>query len=324
MSSKKEVWKPIPFKGKKPNVTYAVSNHGRFGVIDSKGQIEVRTFKPQDGGYRYNFKVDGISKALFVYKEVARNFLKKTSPKQTLIIRKDHNYLNDNVDNLKWATPAEHKAHVTFSPKAIESRTKRAITKSYTAKVFNEKSIIEVKKLIWDPKRKLTFKQIADKYGVSEMQIYRIKTGELWSHVHVPNEPLRKKYKDNLLNIAFHERKSAKENAIKQKSRAARLASQKKTAEKNAKIEAEKVKRGKLKKAKAEQKRKARELRTKNFKLRVEKSVKKREAQKKLYAERLRKLALKKQIKKSSKKVTKPKHTKNFTLVKLTKKRKKH
>ena len=52
--------------------------------------------------------------------------------------------------------------------------------------------MVNVKKLIWDPKRKLTYKQIAQKYKVSEMQIYRIKSGELWFHVKVDNEPENK------------------------------------------------------------------------------------------------------------------------------------
>jgi DNA-binding Xre family transcriptional regulator len=34
-----------------------------------------------------------------------------------------------------------------------------------------------------DPKRKLTFKQLAEKYGVSEMTLYRIKSGENWGKV---------------------------------------------------------------------------------------------------------------------------------------------
>jgi len=302
MSNKKEIWKQISFHGKKPSIHYAVSNHGRFGVMDSKGNVEVRTFKPQAGGYRYNFKIDGKSKAIFVYKEVAKAFIKKNSPKQTLILRKDHNYLNDSADNLKWATPAEHKAHVTNSPKSIESRAKRAITKSHTAKVFNEKTIKEVKKLIWDPKRKLTFKQIAAKFGVSEMQIYRIKTGELWFHVHVENEPVSKRYKENLQNIAFHEKKTEKENAIKERLHAARAAEQKKNAERRAKLKAEIEKKRKVKKAKAEEKRKFRTLRTKNFQLRLEKARKKREEKERKTAARLNKIEAKKKNKKENRK----------------------
>ena len=31
---KKEIWKPILVDGKKPNVPYMISSHGRFGVLD--------------------------------------------------------------------------------------------------------------------------------------------------------------------------------------------------------------------------------------------------------------------------------------------------
>jgi len=71
--------------------------------------------------------------------------------------------------------------------------------------------------MIWDPKRKLSLKKIAEKFGVSEMQIYRIKTGQFWFHVRVENEPLHPKYKQNLKNILFHSKKAEKEklNSLK-------------------------------------------------------------------------------------------------------------
>lgn len=214
MSSKKEIWKKIDFKGKKPSVFYMVSNLGHFGVKNADGKIEVRKFKPQNGVYRYNFKIDGEQKTLFVHKEVAKAFLPKSSPKKTMLIHKDHNYLNDSASNLKWATPEEHRQHVTFSPNAIRSRKKRAYTESPTSKIFNEKKAREVKKLIWDPKRKLTYKQIADKYKVSEMQIYRMKSGELWFHIRVAGEPENKRYKQNLQNLQLLNKTNHKKTSV--------------------------------------------------------------------------------------------------------------
>jgi len=146
MSSKKEIWKKVDFKGKKPSVCYMVSNLGHFGVKNTDGKIEVRKFKPQNGVFRYNFKINGEQRTLFVHKEVAKAFLPKSSPKKSMLIHKDHNYLNDSAANLKWVTPEEHRQHVTFSPNAIRSRKKRAYTESPTSKVFNEKKAIEVKK----------------------------------------------------------------------------------------------------------------------------------------------------------------------------------
>lgn len=201
--SKKEVWKPVIFRGEKPSVKYAVSNHGRFGVMLANGKIEVRKFKAQRGCYRYNYKINGSSRGLFVYKEVAKAFVPKPSPKHSMVIRIDHDYLNDRADNLRWVTPEQHRAHVVMSPNAITARKLKAIVKSPTARIFTEKSVKEVKKLIWSPKRRLTFKQIAEKYGVSEMQIYRIKNGELWYHVRVENEPEHARYKQNLKNLAL-------------------------------------------------------------------------------------------------------------------------
>lgn len=219
MSSKKEIWKKIDFKGKKPSVRYMVSSLGHFGVKNEDGKIEVRKFKPQNGVYRYNFKINGEQRTLFVHKEVAKAFLPNKSSKKTMLIHKDHNYLNNAVSNLKWATPEKHREHVIFSPNAIRSRNKRAYTESPTSKVFTEKKVVEVKKLIWDPKRKLTYKQIAAKYKVSEMQIYRIKSGELWFHVKVANEPENKRYKQNLLNIEYQNKvaEKVKKNGAKKR-----------------------------------------------------------------------------------------------------------
>jgi hypothetical protein len=209
--SKKEIWKTITIKGMKKSPLYVVSNHGRFGVKDPKtGKVEVRTYHKQHGGYRFTYRINGISKSISIYKEVAKAFVKKSSPKHTMIIRKDHDYFNDHSGNLVWATVEQHKEHVTNSPASVKSRKNRAIVKSITARILDEKKAREIKKLIWAPKRKLTFKQIAEKYGVSEMQIYRIKKGELWFHVKVDNEPEHPKYKQNLKNLARLEAQSNK------------------------------------------------------------------------------------------------------------------
>jgi predicted DNA binding protein len=40
-----------------------------------------------------------------------------------------------------------------------------------------------IKDAINNPKRKLTYKQMAEKYGVSEMTLYRIRSGENWGRI---------------------------------------------------------------------------------------------------------------------------------------------
>ena len=202
MSNKKEIWKAILLNGKKPNVPYMISNQGRFGVLKkSTGKVEVRTFKASGGYYRSNTRHKGRNKAIFLFKETANAFLKKPSALHRFVIHKDHNYLNDRVENLKWATASEHRLHTAQSPNSVLARKQRIITQSSHSKVLNEKTVKELKRMIWDPKRKLSYQQIAEKFGVSEMQIYRIKNGEFWFHIRVENEPLHPKYLQNLKNI---------------------------------------------------------------------------------------------------------------------------
>src|SRR6478736_4674122 len=144
MSNKKEIWKAITIDGKKTTVPYVISNHGRFGVMNN-GKLEIRTFKPTAGNYRYNTRQKGKNKAIFLYKEVAKAFLSKASPKYKFIIHKDHDYLNDHVSNLKWATQEEHRAHTAQSPNSILARQKKAIVKSTHSKVLNEKTVTQLK-----------------------------------------------------------------------------------------------------------------------------------------------------------------------------------
>lgn len=217
MSNKKEIWKTFTIDGKKPSVPYMISNHGRFGVRGKNGEILVRSFKPTAGTYRFNTRQDGKNRAVFISREVARAFLKKPSGKHSQVIHKDHNYLNDHADNLKWATVAEHRRHTSMSPKAVQARSRKAIVKSSHSMVMDEKTATALKKMIWDPKRKLSYKQLAEKFGVSEMQIYRLKKGQFWYHIRVENEPLHPKHKQNLSNIAYQEKKAAAKAATKKK-----------------------------------------------------------------------------------------------------------
>jgi hypothetical protein len=246
MGDKKEIWKHIKVDGRKPKVPYVISNHGRFGVKpEGAKQVEVRTFKPTAGNYRYNTRQDGKNKAIFISREVANAFLNKTSSKHIFIIHKDHNYLNNHVDNLKWVSAEEHRRHTTFSPNSVLARARKAITQSKHAKVLNEKTVEALKKIMWDPKRKLSFKKLAEKFGVSEMQIYRIKSGRFWYHVRVENEPMNPKYKQNLINISYQEKKAALEAKTKLKAKkATKKTASKNTVAKNAKkiIKASKVK----------------------------------------------------------------------------------
>lgn len=156
----------------------------------------------------------GKSKALFVHNAVAEVFLKKRNPKCDHVIHLDHNKANNEASNLKWVTQKEQIEHNKQSPKVREAIARKIHTGA-TAKKLDEKKVIRLKKELWDPKRKLTMKKLAEKYGIAEMNLYRIKSGEMWFHVHVEGEPLFAKYKEQLKNIELRNKKEAKETAKK-------------------------------------------------------------------------------------------------------------
>jgi DNA-directed RNA polymerase specialized sigma subunit len=199
--SKKEIWKTVAVKGRKNDAAFVVSSHGRFGIKDPRGKIEVRDYQPQNGRRRVTYRLHNETRRFPIYREVAKAFVKRPSSRHTMIIRKDHDYFNDHPSNLAWVTPAGHRRHTSVSPANLKARREKAIVKSLTARVLDEKKALAIKKMIWDPERKLSYREIAGRYGVSEMQIYRIKRGELWFHVKADNEPEHPRYRQNLKNL---------------------------------------------------------------------------------------------------------------------------
>jgi hypothetical protein len=133
-------------------------------------------------GYRtLNLHRPGQKGTLYIHRELARLFLPKPSAKQKYVIHKNHNKLDNRVSNLKWATLEEMIEHQQDSPAKIAYKEKQA-NRSQGLKL----TAIQVKKIkseLSSPRRTLTIRQLADKYGVSEMTLYRIKSGENWSRV---------------------------------------------------------------------------------------------------------------------------------------------
>jgi DNA invertase Pin-like site-specific DNA recombinase len=72
------------------------------------------------------------------------------------------------------------EAHQQFSPAKLAYKEKqRNRVKGLKLNITKVKSI---KRLLAKPGKK-TMKQIAEQFDISEMQLYRIKSGENWSHV---------------------------------------------------------------------------------------------------------------------------------------------
>lgn len=206
----KEIWKPVTHIKGKTSKKYAVSSKGRLASYDKN--IEDRYVLKQhlNGGFPMaTIHVEGKSKALFSHQAIGASFLKKHSPKCKFVIHLDYNKANNDISNLKWATKDEQVEHSKKSPYVLQAAARKVYTGA-TARKLDEKKVIALKKEIWNPKRKASLKQIAAKYGIAEMNLYRIKNGELWFHVHIEGEPIFPKYKAQLKNIEFHEKVAAK------------------------------------------------------------------------------------------------------------------
>ncbi|HEV8084872.1 MAG TPA: HNH endonuclease [Chitinophagaceae bacterium] len=179
-----EIWKQLQFKGwKQLRKKYAVSSHGR--VASYKEDI-VADGKLLEGsltsGYKtLNLHINGTNGTIYFHREVAKLFNKKNSPKEKFVIHLNHSKTDNNYKNLKWSTQKDVSVHQQKSPDKIAyKKVQNSRTRGLK---LDAKQVKTIKTLIENPRRKLTYKQIAGKYNVSEMTIYRIKSGENWSNI---------------------------------------------------------------------------------------------------------------------------------------------
>lgn len=179
-----EIWKPLQFKGHKLlRNKYAISNHGRAASYREEVLEDGKLLAGSlTSGYKtLNLHIAGKNGTLYFHREIARLFIPKASPKQKFVIHANHNKTDNHIKNLKWASQKEVIDHQQKSPgKMAYKEVQQSRTKGLK---LNVTKVNAIKKTLQNPRRKLTHKQIADNYGVSEMTIYRIKSGESWGHV---------------------------------------------------------------------------------------------------------------------------------------------
>ena len=179
-----EIWKPLRFTGwKLMRNNYAISSLGRTASykedILADGKLLAGSIT---AGYKtLNLHIEDNNGTLYIHREVAKLFNKKNSPKEKFVIHLNYNKTDNHSKNLKWASQKDAIAHQQKSPdKLAYKRVQSARTKGLKLNVSQVKSI---KTLLDNPRRRLTHQQIAEKFKVSPMTIYRIKSGESWSKV---------------------------------------------------------------------------------------------------------------------------------------------
>ncbi len=179
-----EIWKQMQFSGyKNLRKKYAVSSQGRAASFTESVAKDGKLLNGSlTSGYRtLNLHVEGGNGTIYIHREVAKLFGKKKSPKQKFVIHVNHKKTDNTAKNLKWATLEEVSSHQQKSPLKIAYK-KRQANRTEGLKL-NATQVKAIKDIIKNPKRKLTYKQLATKYKVSEMTLYRIKSGENWGRV---------------------------------------------------------------------------------------------------------------------------------------------
>lgn len=179
-----EIWKQMQFSGHKQlRKKYAVSNQGRAASFSKSVAEDGKLLNGSlTSGYRtLNLHVEDGNGTIYIHREVAKLFCTKKSPKHKYVIHVNHKKTDNFAKNLKWATLEEVADHQQDSPQKIAYK-KRQANRTVGLKL-TATQVKTIKDAIKNPKRKLTYKQMAEKYGVSEMTLYRIKSGENWGRI---------------------------------------------------------------------------------------------------------------------------------------------
>ena len=158
---------------------YLVSNYGRIKrkkVGDKDWELSKTSLI---GGYITFWirkKEKKATSSFYIHRAVAEVFLNRRED-QVFVIHLDFDKENNIASNLKWVNKSEMFLHHKKNPKKIDRKGK------VTSSKLTEGRVRLIKKKIFDPNRRTRMRIIAKQFGISEMQLYRIKSGENWSHV---------------------------------------------------------------------------------------------------------------------------------------------
>ncbi|QXP73762.1 HNH endonuclease [Tenacibaculum sp. HL-MS23] len=177
-SYRNERWKEIVFDDKiSEKEKFKISNYGR--IINCKKEEEFLVNEYFINGYQnlpLKQRVNGKNTSRYVHKLVAECFLPRKED-ELYVIHLNYDKKDNRIENLKWATKREKEVHQYTNPEYVNK-----VHKPRTAKL-TETRVKLLKRKLNDPNRKTRLKMIAKQFGVSEMQLHRIKTGENWGYV---------------------------------------------------------------------------------------------------------------------------------------------
>lgn len=137
-----------------------------------------------------------IHVAVLKHKAVAELFLDPPADQhKEFLIHKDFDKENNHMDNLAWASQEELNARAKKHPKNVLYAFKKQFMDlkptAGNAKL-SEADVLAIKKRL---KKGDTLRKLAKRFHVTDMQIYRIKTGENWGHVKLLEDLIEEKKK---------------------------------------------------------------------------------------------------------------------------------
>jgi hypothetical protein len=181
-----ERWKKIQFYQNSFGNKYAISNMGRLVCFHKNiNDGHLLNCSLQEGypiwRFRRKRKNGSITyEAPLLHRLVASYFLSKPQRGETIVIHSNYKKSDNRYHNLQWASPDEAFAHQQGSPAVKRLKKNRKETFFVLNAKLNSNKVTRVKIML---KQNKTLKEIASRFGVSDMQVHRIKTGENWSHV---------------------------------------------------------------------------------------------------------------------------------------------
>jgi phosphatidate phosphatase PAH1 len=175
---RKESWQPFKLRNcdfDKQEVY--ISNHGNVkrqnlenGDLEKTNLGTINKFSTF-----WYLRKDGKKSNYYMHRAVALLFLDNPE-NHKFVIHLDHDLQYNHLSNLKWVGQKELTKHQLSNP----LRQQADKLKNYK---LTEGRVRIIKRKIFNPNRKTRMKMIAKQFGISTMQLYRIKTGENWGHV---------------------------------------------------------------------------------------------------------------------------------------------
>lgn len=184
---KDEEWKIIYLEGYVESENYQLSNYGR--VRRWKPNQKKHTYlKPTNvNGYHYmSFRCENDwqkRKTFSIHRMTADLFLEKPNTQgERFVIHLDYNKQNNDIKNLRYVDQLGLTLHNQKNPNVINSVRKGIITYSK----LSEADVVKLKIKLRKGGDKLY--KLAQEFGITHTQLNRIRKGENWGHVTIPDE----------------------------------------------------------------------------------------------------------------------------------------